>query len=65
MAEKLGHIHIFLSGGCFQNVQLLHNTIVQLRQNKFIPHWPQQLPPNDGGIAFGQAIGTALNFSTF
>ena len=65
MAEKLGHIHIFLSGGCFQNVQLLHNTIVQLRQNKFIPHWPKQLPPNDGGIAFGQAIGTALNFSTF
>jgi len=64
MAQQLGHSHIFLSGGCFQNVQLLHNTIVQLRQNQFIPHWPQQVPPNDGGIAFGQAIGAALNLAT-
>ena len=63
MAQQLGHSHIFLSGGCFQNVQLLHNTIVQLRQNQFIPHCPQQIPPNDGGIAFGQAIGAALNLA--
>jgi hydrogenase maturation protein HypF len=63
MAQKLGHTHVLLSGGCFQNVQLLHNTIIQLRQHQLIPHWPQQVPPNDGGIAFGQAIGAALNFT--
>ena len=57
VAHTLGHSNVFLSGGCFQNRHLLQHTITQLRRANFTPHWPQQVPPNDGGIAFGQAIG--------
>ncbi|MGA1134235.1 MAG: carbamoyltransferase HypF [Prochlorotrichaceae cyanobacterium] len=60
VANTLGHSDVYLSGGCFQNLHLLQQTILQLRQTNFTPHWPQQVPPNDGGIAFGQAIGALL-----
>jgi hydrogenase maturation protein HypF len=47
---------VVLSGGCFQNVVLLERTVARLREEGFNPLWPRRVPPNDGGLAFGQAV---------
>lgn len=47
---------VVLSGGVFLNEFLLVNSLVQLRQAGFKPYCHQQVPTNDGGISFGQAI---------
>jgi len=47
---------VVLSGGCFQNVVLLETTVARLQIEGFIPLWPRRLPPNDGGLAAGQAV---------
>lgn len=50
---------IVLSGGCFQNVLLLETTVARLQIEGFTPLWPRWLPPNDGGLAAGQAVVAA------
>ncbi len=55
VARRCGQENVLLSGGCFQNRYLIERTIDQLRAHGFQPHWPQQVPTNDGGIALGQA----------
>ncbi len=47
---------VLLTGGCFQNVLLTEMTIDRLRHAGFTPYWHHLLPPNDGGIAPGQAL---------
>jgi len=44
-----------LSGGCFQNTRLTEAAVAALRAAGFEPVWHQAVPPNDGGIALGQA----------
>jgi len=44
-----------LSGGVFQNVTLLGKTIVLLRDAQFDVLTHRLVPPNDAGIALGQA----------
>lgn len=56
VAEQIGEPCIALSGGCFQNAKLLETSVQQLRTAGFRPYWPQRIPPNDGGIALGQAV---------
>lgn len=56
LAHKAGEDRIALSGGCFQNRLLTDHTILRLRQEGFRPYWHQRVPPNDGGIALGQAV---------
>jgi hydrogenase maturation protein HypF len=48
---------VALSGGCFQNVLLLDLTVAALRAAKFEVLTHRELPPNDGNIAAGQALG--------
>ena len=43
-----------LSGGCFQNVQLLAAAITQLQSHNFQVLYHKRVPPNDGGLALGQ-----------
>jgi len=50
---------VVLSGGCFQNQLLLETTVARLRADGFTPVWPLRLPPNDGGLAAGQAVVAA------
>ncbi len=45
-----------LSGGTFQNVLLLGRTVAGLRRNGFEVFLHTLVPPNDGGIALGQAV---------
>ena len=48
---------VALSGGCFQNIRLLGQTVQGLQAAGFRPYWHQRIPPNDGGISLGQVVG--------
>ncbi|MGE5282739.1 MAG: carbamoyltransferase HypF [Chloroflexota bacterium] len=48
-----------LSGGVFQNRLLLERTVERLRAAGLRVLAPERLPPNDGGIAYGQAAVAA------
>lgn len=55
MRKDTGLRRVCLSGGCFQNVRLLQACLHTLRSDNFEVFFQQQVPCNDGGIAFGQA----------
>jgi len=55
IAKHLGEEQVVLSGGCFQNKYLTERTVHRLESAGFRPYWHQRVPPNDGGIALGQA----------
>ena len=46
---------VVLSGGVFQNRRLLERTMRSLAGSGLRVLTPERLPPNDGGIAYGQA----------
>ena len=54
---------VVLGGGCFQNVLLLELTVAALSAGGFTPLWPWRLPPNDGGLAAGQAVVASTRIS--
>ena len=47
---------VVLSGGVFQNKMLIDKTYPLLNANSFKVYTHHRVPPNDGGISFGQAI---------
>ncbi|MBI5056092.1 MAG: carbamoyltransferase HypF [Nitrospirae bacterium] len=53
--DETGITAVALSGGVFQNAVLLENTFRRLKETGFRPLVHQLVPPNDGGIALGQA----------
>lgn len=55
VARHVGEPRVALSGGCFQNAYLMERTVHRLRAAGFQPYWHQRVPPNDGGLALGQA----------
>ena len=55
VAGSVGERRVVLSGGVFQNIYLLERTVKRLQEAGFHPYWHQRVPPNDGGIALGQA----------
>lgn len=54
-AKKLNISTIVLGGGCFLNKVLSEGLIRSLLKQNIKALLPRQLPPNDGGIALGQA----------
>ena len=54
--ERDGLKRVCLSGGTFQNVFLLQRAVQGLRQSGFEVFLHSKVPPNDGGIALGQAV---------
>jgi hydrogenase maturation protein HypF len=58
-AERNGLSTVVLSGGVFQNRLLLERTAAKLRSARIRVLIPQLLPPNDGGIAYGQVAVAA------
>ncbi len=55
-ALRVGEGRVVLTGGCFQNRYLTERTVLGLTRAGFHPYWHQRVPPNDGGIALGQAV---------
>jgi hydrogenase maturation protein HypF len=59
-AERAGTSTVVLSGGVFQNRTLLARTRASLEADGLRVLVPELLPPNDGGIAYGQlAVASA------
>ncbi|MEN8208834.1 MAG: carbamoyltransferase HypF [Candidatus Fermentibacteria bacterium] len=63
VAERTGEKKVALSGGCFQNVYLLKRVVDILEKSGFEPFIHRGLPPNDGGIAPGQALAAVTMIS--
>lgn len=53
--ERTGINEVVLGGGVMQNVLLLSWLVPSLERAGFSVFVPTKLPPNDGGICFGQA----------
>ncbi len=64
IAEQYGVDLIVLSGGVFQNARLLEQTMEGLARTRLRVLTPVLLPPNDGGISYGQAAVAAASTST-
>jgi hydrogenase maturation protein HypF len=58
-AEAAGPETVVLSGGTFQNLRLLHSTRARLEAAGLRVLTHRLVPPNDGGISFGQAAVAA------
>jgi hydrogenase maturation protein HypF len=58
-AEHSGVDVVVLSGGVFQNRLLLERTAELLESEGLRVFFPRLLPPNDGGISYGQAAVAA------
>lgn len=54
--EESGMNTVALSGGCFQNRQLLRLVVGELRVRGFRALLHRQVPCNDGGLSLGQAV---------
>jgi len=53
---------VALSGGVWQNMYFLNNTLHCLKDAGFYVLYHQRTPPNDGSIALGQALIAAKNY---
>ena len=56
VATRVGIKQVVLSGGVFQNRYLTERAAAVLEARGFVVHTHQRVPPNDGGIALGQAV---------
>ena len=56
VAEQVKEKQIVLSGGVFQNRYLAEHAAAALEARGLTVHTHQRVPPNDGGIALGQAV---------
>lgn len=56
VAERVNVRQVVLTGGCFQNVLLADLARARLESAGFIALTHREVPPNDGGLALGQAV---------
>jgi hydrogenase maturation protein HypF len=54
---------VALSGGVFQNKLLLEQLLFMLEADGFRIYINRQVPPNDGGLSFGQAAIAAARLA--
>jgi len=54
--SQYGVNQVVLSGGVWQNLNLLHRTYNLLKSGNFNIYIHHQVPTNDGGLALGQAV---------
>jgi hydrogenase maturation protein HypF len=58
-ARRAKEPQVVLTGGCFQNARLAELAVQGLQAAGFKVCWPQAVPPNDGGLALGQAVAAS------
>jgi hydrogenase maturation protein HypF len=56
ICKETGISQIALSGGVWQNMELLARTVVRIQRSNLHVLLHRQVPPNDGGISLGQAL---------
>jgi hydrogenase maturation protein HypF len=56
VAERVGERRVALTGGCFQNRYLTERAETRLATSGFDVYRHRVVPPNDGGLAVGQAV---------
>jgi len=56
IAGRVNDKNVVLSGGCFQNKNLIEKAVPALQKEGFKPHWHKRVPTNDGGISLGQIM---------
>ncbi len=61
--EQGGPELVALTGGCFQNARLTEATAAALEAEGFRVLLHRRLPPNDGGLAYGQAAVAAARLA--
>ena len=61
MRRERGLNGVALSGGVWQNVTLLQKALARLRSAGFTVYTHHLVPPNDGGLALGQAVIAAAS----
>lgn len=59
VAARIGERRVILTGGCFQNARLTEAAVAAVRGAGCEPIWHRRVPPNDGGLALGQAAWAA------
>ena len=64
VAERVGVRQVILTGGCFQNVLLTDLARARLESAGFVALTHREVPPNDGGLALGQAVIAATQLRT-
>jgi hydrogenase maturation protein HypF len=64
IARGEGLRDVVLSGGVFQNAILGNELPARLRALGLVPHVQRRVPPNDGGLAFGQLAVAAARGAT-
>lgn len=61
--QTLDTATVALAGGVFQNRRLLERTTERLRRSAFRVLLPTAVPPNDGGLSYGQAAVAAIRLA--
>ena len=54
--SETGINEVALSGGVWQNITLLRNTLLLLEKSGFKVYIHKEVPTNDGGLSLGQAV---------
>ena len=62
-SEAGGADTVVLSGGCLQNLRLLVSLRARLEQRGFRVLSHAAVPPNDGGVSYGQAAVAAARLA--
>lgn len=62
LSRETGIEKVGLTGGCFQNKLLTETTVALLESRKLEVLLHETIPPNDGGIAIGQAIAALSHY---
>ncbi len=56
VAQTMGCDRVCLTGGCFQNVILLENTVALLKKAGLKTFVHRRIPPNDECVSYGQLV---------
>ena len=63
LADEAGLRRVMVTGGVAQNMLLLERVLAGLRRAGLEPYLNRQVPCNDGGLSFGQAVVAAARSS--